>query len=122
MSFRKASSSFQACGRVIGFQLLSSKFVVSASFVSPTKSFQSELKLYFARGPFDAVWEKVKQEQASKSSIKIEVLRVVNGRDPKREKSEVRYSILFSSFCRSPLLQELIGDNADQDDGAHHRK
>ena len=51
MSLRKASSSFQACGRVTGFQCESSKSGFSAPGGSPTKSFQPGLKLYFARGP-----------------------------------------------------------------------
>src|SRR5215204_1470867 len=49
MSSRKASSSFQACGVVTGFQPESSKSALSAPAASPTRSFQSELKLYFVR-------------------------------------------------------------------------
>src|SRR5437867_9417767 len=45
----KAASSFQACGNVTFFQPESSKAGASAPFGSPTKSFQSELKLYFVR-------------------------------------------------------------------------
>ena len=43
--------SFQARGRVISFQLESLNSGRSAPAGSPTKSFQSELKLYFRRGP-----------------------------------------------------------------------
>src|ERR1044071_839305 len=49
MSFLKASSSFQARGSVTSFQPESSKPGASAPAGSPTKSFQPELKLYFAR-------------------------------------------------------------------------
>src|ERR1044072_5610072 len=51
MSTRKASSSFQARGVVTSFHAESSKSGASALFGSPTKSFQPELKLYFARRP-----------------------------------------------------------------------
>src|ERR1035437_1117784 len=50
MSLRNASSSFQAWGVVMFFQVESSKSTFSAPAGSPTKSFQSELKLYLARG------------------------------------------------------------------------
>src|SRR6266496_3296327 len=43
----KAESSFQACGSVTFFQSESLKAGASAPFGSPTRSFQSQLKLYF---------------------------------------------------------------------------
>src|SRR5438067_13410092 len=49
MSFLNASSSFQAYGVVTCFQTESSKPAVSAPLGSPTKTFQSELKLNFTR-------------------------------------------------------------------------
>src|SRR5437868_1544195 len=49
ISFLKASSSFQAYGTVTAFQLSSLKAVSKACSLSPTKTFQPGLKLYFTR-------------------------------------------------------------------------
>src|SRR3954469_10106990 len=65
MSLRKASSSFQARGSVTSFQAESSKPGDSAPFGSPTKSFQPELKLYFARRLAGGAYAKATAETQS---------------------------------------------------------
>src|SRR5215213_8606209 len=65
MSLRKASSSFHARGSVTSFHAESSKPGASAPAGSPTKSFQPELKLYFARRPAGGSYAKTTDEAHS---------------------------------------------------------
>src|SRR5687768_15041887 len=65
ISLRNASSSFQGRGVVTLFQPESLSSAFSAPVGSPTNNFQSELKLYLARGPLGAEPETVNPRTTS---------------------------------------------------------
>src|SRR6266545_3444439 len=77
----KAESSFQACGNVTFFQPESSQAGASAPFGSPTKSFQSELKLYFVRalsGGSNALLAPVKANREMQKSARTKPIRITH--------------------------------------------
>src|SRR5215213_1024667 len=83
MSLRKASSSFHARGVVTIFQPESSKSAFSAPPASPTKSFQSELKLYFTRSPVterSAPNARIEENKTIKKAIVLNIIKSISQR------------------------------------------